>query len=147
MKNYFTNWHIFPETALYIYSEVRYPTMSIIKTLRALGMIAVAVIVLISFVNAQLYIKEIGGYVEVSAQGLAYVPSDAAFVKYNGAIRKVVAIEDVLLADEEECLCPNCCDGFCYVIILTDPEGAADGRGPKSAGAEPSEIRFLWMPC
>jgi hypothetical protein len=115
------------------------------KKLLAFGLIVGSVILLSSFQNAQSTIKEIGGYVEVRADGLAYVPSDAAYVKYNGVIRKVVEITDFISLDEDKCECPDCCDGFCYVIIYTDPGLAAE---PGSCSEDESlQIKFLWMLC
>lgn len=116
------------------------------KTLLALVLIVGSVILLSSFQNAQSTIKEIGGYVEVGANGLAYVPSDAVYVKYYGIVRKVVEITDFLSMSETECECPNCCDGFCFVIIYTDPGPAAESA-PCSATDGSSEIKFLWMLC
>ena len=116
------------------------------KALLAFGLIVASAVLLSSFQNAQSYIKEIGGYVEICANGLAYVPSDAAYVKCNGVIRKVVGITDALMMSEIDCECPNCCDGFCFIIIYTDPDPAGESGSPFAAEGSP-QIKFLWMSC
>ena len=59
-------------------------------------------------------------YVEVHGPDIAYVPLSAKYVKYDGVVRKVSRFAAALNAVEEDCGCPNCCDGRCYVIIRTD---------------------------
>jgi len=117
------------------------------KAFLVLGLIVVAGILFFSVLNAQSYVKEIDRYIEVCANGLTYVPSNTAYVKCYGVIRKVVGITEFITATEEECKCPDCCDGFCYIIIVSEPTSESDESGSKSTFVGPREIKFLWMPC
>ena len=59
-------------------------------------------------------------YIEVHGPSIAYVPLSAKYVKYDGMVRKVSRFSATLLTGEEDCQCPKCCNGECYVIIYTD---------------------------
>ena len=65
-------------------------------------------------------IAESPKYIEVCAQGTAYVPPDTKFVTCQGRVMKVLAIvplEGRSLAPGADCDCPRCCDGACAVTI------------------------------
>lgn len=77
-------------------------------------------------------------YVEVKGSSIAYVPRTAKFVKVNGNIKEVVRFAETLSATEEDCQCPACCDGYCYVIIFTDP---------FPSGGPIKVLYILWIKC
>jgi hypothetical protein len=58
--------------------------------------------------------------IEVHGPETAYIPSTAKYVKYDGVVRRIVKFSETL-EEGEDCPCPRCCDGRCYVIIFTDP--------------------------
>lgn len=104
-------------------------------------------ILVFSAINTATYLAEIEGYVEVCAKGPVYVPPTAAFVRCYGVIRRVVAISDSITEEEEDCQCPKCCDGLCYVIIYVDPADSAENQGKMPEPDKRREIRYLWMEC
>jgi hypothetical protein len=59
-------------------------------------------------------------YIEVGGGKISYVPRTTQYVKFNGQIRKIARFASTLSSDEKNCKCPNCCDGYCYVIVFTD---------------------------
>jgi len=77
-------------------------------------------------------------YIEVGGGKIVYVPRTAKYVKFNGQIRKVVRFASTLSADEKDCKCPRCCDGYCYVIVSTDSV-------PGSKPIVP--LWVLWVSC
>lgn len=77
------------------------------------------------------FAAESSKYIEVCANGIIYVPANTKFVKCYGVIRKVVRFSDVLTEGLEDCKCPKCCDGGCYVFIAS----------------ESGDIHILWMSC
>ena len=79
-----------------------------------------------------------GAYIEVHGPDIAYVPLTAKYVKYDGKIKKVVRFAETLSENEEECQCPNCCKGRCYVIIFTD---ILFSKGPLKT------LYILWIEC
>jgi hypothetical protein len=85
---------------------------------------------LVSAFRASAYLKESDDYIEVCAKGLATVPKDVRYVKCYGIVRKVVRLEQTLAKNQEDCLCPKCCDGDCYIMVSV-------GGG----------IGFLWLAC
>jgi hypothetical protein len=88
--------------------------------------------------KASLFIADKDSYVEVKGSGIAYVPRTAKYVKYDGRIRKITKFVATISAAEEECPCPKCCKGYCYVVIYTDviPMGS------------PVKILYiLWVEC
>jgi hypothetical protein len=106
-------------------------------------------------IKAHAYLKEYNGYVEVCANGIAYVPRDAKFVKCYGKIRKVVRFDQVMALDEEDCKCPKCCDGLCYVFVTSgppNPESDPAHLAPycldeNDASAQDEPIWILWLTC
>lgn len=82
-------------------------------------------------IAASSYVDESSRYIEVCANGIVYVPLNTKFVKCFGVIRKVVRFGDVLTEGVEDCRCPKCCDGDCYVLVADEHGG----------------IRFLWASC
>jgi hypothetical protein len=77
-------------------------------------------------------------YIEVGGSKTVYVPRTAKYVKFNGQIRKVVRFASTLNADEKDCDCPHCCDGYCYVIVFSD---SVPGSNPISP------LVILWVSC
>jgi len=77
-------------------------------------------------------------YIEVHGPDIAYVPLSTKFVKYDGVVRKVSRFSATLLTGEEDCQCPNCCDGRCYIIILTDI---------IYPGGFKRVLLYLWIKC
>ncbi len=78
-----------------------------------------------------------GELIEVHGAEPACVPSTAKYVTYDGVVRKVVKFSETL--DEgEDCPCPKCCDGRCYVIVFTDP---------ITPGGPLRVIYILWLSC
>ncbi len=65
-------------------------------------------------------ILEKGPMIEVHGPDIAYVPATARYVTYDGVVRKIVRFSAALNKGEEDCQCPKCCQGRCYVIIYTD---------------------------
>jgi hypothetical protein len=63
----------------------------------------------------------VGPLIEVHGREIAYVPTTAKYVTYDGAVRRIRRFSATLNMGEEDCHCPKCCDGRCYVIIYTDP--------------------------
>ena len=59
-------------------------------------------------------------YIEVHGSSIACVPLSTKYVKYDGRVRKVLRFSATLLAGEEDCQCPTCCNGECYIIVYTD---------------------------
>jgi len=81
--------------------------------------------------SASSFVSESSRLIEVCAKGPVYVPLATKFVKCYGVIRRVIRFSDVLTLGMEDCKCPKCCGGDCYVPVLT----------------EMGEIRILWMSC
>jgi hypothetical protein len=61
-----------------------------------------------------------GAYIEVHGPNIACVPLSTKYVKYDGRVRKVSRFSATLLAGEEDCQCPTCCNGECYIVVYTD---------------------------
>jgi hypothetical protein len=80
---------------------------------------------------ANSYVNESSRYIEVCANGIVYVPLNTKFVKCFGVIRKVDHFSDVLTEGVEDCRCPKCCGGECFVVV------AAENGG----------FRFIWLSC
>jgi hypothetical protein len=117
------------------------------KALFAFAFVFGMSILLFSVLNAETYLNEIKDYIEVCANGPTYVPPDTSFVRCYGVIRRVVAISDSITEEEEDCQCPKCCDGLCYVIIYTDPAHEAGDPEKRSDSKGIRDIKYLWMPC
>jgi hypothetical protein len=75
--------------------------------------------------------------IEVHGPQTAYVPTTAKYVKYDGAVRRVVKFA-AALEPGEDCPCPRCCDGRCYVIVFTDP---------VTPGGPLRVPYILWLEC
>jgi hypothetical protein len=82
-------------------------------------------------IAANSFVNESSKYIEVCANGIVYVPANTKFVKCYGVIRKVIRISDVLTLVIEDCKCPKCCSGECYVFVAS----------------ESGDIRVLWASC
>jgi hypothetical protein len=82
-------------------------------------------------VAANSFVNESSKYIEVCANGIVYIPANTKFVKCYGVIRKVIRFSDVLTLGMEDCKCPKCCNGECYVFIAS----------------ESGDIRTLWLSC
>jgi hypothetical protein len=59
-------------------------------------------------------------YVQIYDGKISYIPRTAESVKINGQVRRIVKFATTLSKEEEECKCPKCCQGSCYVIVFTD---------------------------
>ena len=81
---------------------------------------------------------EKGPLVEVHGQDIAYVPATAKHVTYNGVVRKIVRFSAALNEGQEDCQCPKCCQGRCYIIIYTD---LVMPGGPLRM------LYILWLEC
>ena len=95
------------------------------KTLgRKMILIALACAVSLGLANAVLkagsYLTERESYIEVYSDKVVYVPMTAQYVKYNGQVRKIAKLAVSLSEGDEDCKCPKCCDGYCYIIIYID---------------------------
>lgn len=77
-------------------------------------------------------------YIEVGGGKIAYVPRTTQYVKFNGRIRKIERFASTLSAEEKDCQCPNCCKGYCYMIIFTD---GIPGSGPIRV------LSVIWLSC
>jgi hypothetical protein len=82
-------------------------------------------------IAANSFVNESSKFIEVCANGIVYVPANAKFVKCYGVIRKVIRFSDVLTESMEDCRCPKCCDGDCYVLVVS----------------ESGDIRVMWISC
>lgn len=82
-------------------------------------------------IAANSFANESSKYIEVCANGIVYVPANTKFVKCYGIIRKVIRFSDVLTESMEDCRCPKCCDGDCYVFVAS----------------ESGDVRVLWASC
>ena len=77
-------------------------------------------------------------YVEVHGSNIAHVPITAKYVKYDGKIRRISRFSAALASGEEDCQCPQCCNGRCYIIIYTD---FLSPIGPLRV------LAILWLEC
>ena len=83
-------------------------------------------------------ILEKGPMIEVHGPDIVYVPTTAEYVTYGGVVRKIVKFSAALNEGEEDCQCPKCCQGRCYVIIYTDP---------VLPGGPLRILYILWLEC
>ena len=72
-------------------------------------------------VQSELYPVDESELIEVCADGVVYVPPGTKYVRCNGKVMKVLRIERGAYRDGENCRCPHCCDGICYIIVACDP--------------------------
>lgn len=109
---------------------------------KKVGLIALACVFFMGLViavsNAGSNTTKKDSYIEVGGGGVKYVPRTAQYVKYNGQIRKIERFASTLSSDEIDCKCPNCCRGYCYVIIFTD---GRPGKGPIII------LSVIWLSC
>lgn len=75
--------------------------------------------------------------IEVHGAKAADVPTTAKYVAYDGSVRRILRFSEAL-TEGEECPCPRCCGGRCYVIIYTDP---------ISPGGPLRVPYILWLEC
>jgi hypothetical protein len=80
----------------------------------------------IAILNAGSSTPKKDSYIEVGGGKIVYVPRTTQYVKFNGQIRKIIRFASTLSADEQDCQCPNCCKGYCYLIIFTDGSPVKD---------------------
>jgi hypothetical protein len=73
-----------------------------------------------ALLKASSHFLEKPSYIEVNGPNIAHVPRTAKYVKYNGQTREIVRFAATISEAEQDCKCPNCCSGYCYVIIYTD---------------------------
>lgn len=73
-----------------------------------------------AFLEANYYLSGKETYIDVSGPKIAYVPRTTKYVKYNGQVREIIRFATTISENEKNCACPNCCSGYCYVIIYTD---------------------------
>lgn len=74
-----------------------------------------------AFFGANHYLLGKASYIDVSGPNVVYVPRTAKYVKYNGQVREIVKFATTITEAEQDCKCPNCCSGYCYVVIYTNP--------------------------
>ena len=70
--------------------------------------------------NANSYTRERSSYIEVGGGKIAYVPRTATFVKINGQVRRIVKFLPLTSLAAQDCQCPKCCNGLCYIIVSSD---------------------------
>ena len=70
--------------------------------------------------NAATAQRNVESYIEIVANRITYVPRAAQYVKVNGQVRRIVRFASELTKAEEDCKCPHCCNGSCYIIVFTD---------------------------
>jgi hypothetical protein len=99
---------------------------------------AVFIGLVIAVLNTNASTPKKDSYVEVGGNKIVYVPRTAQYVKFNGQVRKIVRFASTLSVGTEKCGCPNCCNGYCYVIVCTDSV-------PGTAPILPLSI--LWVSC
>jgi hypothetical protein len=58
--------------------------------------------------------------IEIVANRVTYVPRTAQYVKVNGQVHRIVKFATELTKAEEDCKCPHCCKGSCYILVFTD---------------------------
>jgi hypothetical protein len=79
-----------------------------------------------------------GDYIEVHGPSIACVPLTAKYVKYDGIVRKIAMFAEALSPGDEDCQCPKCCEGHCYVVIYI---GFVSPSGPVRM------LAILWLEC
>ena len=70
-------------------------------------------------VQSELYPVDGSKLIEVCADGIVFVPPGTKLVRCNGKIRKVLYFEEGVSKDN--CKCPHCCEGVCYVVVICEP--------------------------
>jgi len=59
-------------------------------------------------------------FIDISEGSLSYVPRTAKFVRIDGQVKRIVKFTTTLSKGGEDCECPKCCKGSCYVIVFTN---------------------------
>jgi hypothetical protein len=104
--------------------------------------------VFIAVLRARAYTVQYNGLIEVCSNGIAYVPLDTKFVKCNGIVRQVRKFTKTITEGEEPCKCPECCDGWCYVVVNSDPSWSNLERETATFGPiDYMEIYIVWLSC
>jgi len=102
---------------------------------KSIRFISLVCLVLAAFlyaaISANSYVSESKGLIEVCSNGTVYVPAGTKFVKCNGIVRRIIRTGDVLAAGQEDCKCPKCCSGDCYIPVMD----------------EMGDIRLVWLSC
>lgn len=76
--------------------------------------------------------------IEITGQGIPYIPQTAAYVKIEGRLRKILKFEPYRQPVETDCKCPKCCNGTCYIIVYSD----------AIILCQPIKLLyFLWLDC
>jgi hypothetical protein len=91
-----------------------------------------------AFPEAKPILSGRASYIDVSGPKIAYVPRTTKRVKYNGKIREIIRFTETISEGEKNCECPNCCSGYCYIIIYTD---AIPTKGPVVI------LAIIWLKC
>jgi hypothetical protein len=91
-----------------------------------------------ALLKAGSYVVQKDTYIEVGGGKIVYVPRTTEYVKFNGQIRKIVKFASTLSKEEKDCECPNCCKGYCYVIVFSE---AGPVRNPIII------LSIIWVAC
>lgn len=76
--------------------------------------------------------------IEIISNRITYVPRTAQYVKVNGQVYRIVRFATELTKGEEDCKCPHCCKGSCYIVVFTD--GIILNKPIVTLG-------FIWVEC
>lgn len=84
--------------------------------------------------------------IEVCSEGVVYVPPGTKIVKCNGKVKKVIGITPYQpdQRENENCLCPSCCDGICGIIISCDGQ---PGEFSDDDSIAQGSLCVLWVDC
>ena len=97
--------------------------------------------------------------IEVCANGIVYLPPGTKLVKCYRKIMKIIRITPYLAELEqqtkdggEDCHCPRCCDGECYIVVSC--EGAHEESAYSDSYASENEsgsnmgvLCAVWLFC
>ncbi len=92
-------------------------------------------------------------YIEVCSHGTAYLPPGTKFVTCRGKIMEVIDV--VPLADDVQilgnCSCPQCCNGFCSVIVrcgtAPEPSPEANMSLSEKTSSGSGGLCVAWLAC
>ena len=83
--------------------------------------------------------------IEVCSEGVVYVPPGTKVVKCMGIVKRVIRVipyqPDLRIG--ESCLCWECCDGECAIIITCDMEPGELLDSDTTNGT----LCLLWLDC
>jgi hypothetical protein len=85
--------------------------------------------------------ESFSGYIEVCSQGTVYLPPGTRYVTCHGKVMRVVGIvrlTDAQKAAPGNCYCPECCGGFCAVIVSCG--GAAETATSTAASPDDTDL-------